>query len=157
MLPRSSTIQRFIESDKYYNGFDKVEMDLDWLVDTEINLGKGRQAIVRLMLLGGHQYVAVKVIYLDKKNRFNEEAEIWRQLHKTSGNLKRSIPKLFAITTMTAQDGKRFGVIITELGVPVNDIFENLNEVKRGLVKEEHFCTFFKCFRKVSFYTGKIF
>lgn len=141
----SSTIQRFIEGDRYYNDFDNVKMDLAWLIDTKINLGKGRQATVRLMLLGGHQYVAVKVIHLDKENRFNEEAEIWRQLHKLSGDLKRSIPKLFAITTMTAQDGKRFGVIITELGVPVNDIFENLNEVKRGLVKEEHFCAFFNC------------
>ena len=60
LLPRSSTIQRFIESDIYYNNFDKVEIDLDWLIDTNRNLGRGRQAVVRLMLLGGHQYVAVK-------------------------------------------------------------------------------------------------
>ena len=37
LLPRSSTMQRFIESD-----FDKVDIDLDWLIDTEINLGKGQ-------------------------------------------------------------------------------------------------------------------
>ena len=41
LLPRSSTIQRFMESDIYYNDFDKVDIDLDWLIDTEINLGKG--------------------------------------------------------------------------------------------------------------------
>ena len=42
LLPRSSTIQKFIESEIYYNDFDKVDIDLDWLIDTEINLGKGQ-------------------------------------------------------------------------------------------------------------------
>ena len=42
LLPRSSTIQRFIENEIYYNDFDKVEMNLDWLIDTEINLGRGQ-------------------------------------------------------------------------------------------------------------------
>ena len=42
LLPRSSTIQRFIENEIYYNDFDKGEMHLDWLIDTEINLGRGQ-------------------------------------------------------------------------------------------------------------------
>ena len=91
-MPRSSTIQRFINSTNI-EGFD-----LDWLIDTGINLGKGRQALVRLMLLGGHQYVAVKVIRLDKKNRFTEESVIWSHLAK---HFPKSIPKLFGIKKMT--------------------------------------------------------
>ena len=42
LLPRSSTIQRFIESEIYYNDFDKVDIDLDWLINTGIILGKGQ-------------------------------------------------------------------------------------------------------------------
>jgi len=107
LLPRSSTIQRFIENEIYYNDFDKIDMDLDWLIDTETNLGKGRQAIVRLMLFGGHQYVAVKAINMNKKNRFYEEAEIWKKLRTTSFNSKRSIPKLFGTEVVTTKDGKK--------------------------------------------------
>ena len=117
---------------------------------------KGRQAIVRLMLLGGHQYVAVKAINMNKKNRFYEEAEIWKKLRTTSFNSKRSIPKLFGTEVVTTKDGKKFGIIVTELGVPVNAIFKNLDEPKTRLVKEDQFESFFKSFRKTAYYTGTI-
>ena len=116
---------------------------------------KGRQAVVRLMLLGGHQYVAVKAINLNKKNRFYEEAEIWKKLKTTSFNSKRSIPKLFGTEVVTTKDGKKFGIIITELGVPVNAIFKNLDEPKTRLVKEDQFESFFKIFRTAAYYTGE--
>lgn len=34
--------------------------DLGWLTDTGVTLGRGRQGIVRLMVLGSHTHVAVK-------------------------------------------------------------------------------------------------
>ena len=106
------------------------------------------------MLLGGHQYVAVKVVDLNKKNRFQEEAQIWKKLSETSFDSKRSIPKLFGTKTLTTEDDKKFGIIVTELGVSVNDIFPSLDEAKRCLVKDTQFDSFFKSFKKVSHYTG---
>jgi hypothetical protein len=108
------------------------------------------------MLLGGHQYVAVKAINLDKKNRFYEEAEIWKKLKTTSFNSKRSIPKLFGTKVVTTKDGKKIGIIVTEIGVPINQIFKNLDEPKTRLVKEDQFESFFKSFRKTAYYTGTI-
>ena len=69
-LPRSSTIQRFIEREIYYENehFDNILLKFDskWLLDTGVTLGKGREAIVRLMMIGGHEYVAVKIVCLSK-------------------------------------------------------------------------------------------
>ena len=143
LLPRSSTIQRFINSTNI-EGFD-----LDWLIDTGINLGKGRQALVRLMLLGGHQYVAVKVIRLDKKNRFTEESVIWSHLAK---HCPKSIPKLFGIKKMTTDDGQKFGLIVTELGVPINDIFKP--KVDSSDQKEARGYDLFTNFESLSAFTG---
>ena len=69
---------------------DKIfeKFDYNWLIDTGINLGKGRQGLVRLMLLGGHDYVAVKIMKLSQKksstknNRFSEESILWKHLAK---------------------------------------------------------------------------
>ena len=99
--------------------------------------------------------MAVKAINLNKKNRFYEEAEIWKKLKTTSCNSKRSIPKLFGTKVLTTKDGKKFGIIVTELGVPVNTIFKNLDEPKTRLVKEDQFESFFKSFRKTAYYTGE--
>ena len=38
-------------------------------MDTGADLGRGRQGRVRLMMIGGHAPVAVKVIRLDMRNR----------------------------------------------------------------------------------------
>ena len=99
--------------------------------------------------------MAVKAINMNKKNRFYEEAEIWKKLRTTSFNSKRSIPKHFGTEVVTTKDGKKFGIIITELGVPVNAIFKNLDEPKTRLVKEDQFESFFKSFRKTTYYTGE--
>jgi hypothetical protein len=107
------------------------------------------------MLLGGHQYVAVKAINLNKKNRFYEESEIRKKLKTKSFNSKRSIPKFFGTKVVTAKDGKKFGIIVTEIGVPINEIFKTLNEPKTRLVKEDQFESFFKSFRKTAYYTGE--
>ena len=99
--------------------------------------------------------MAVKAINLNKKNRFYEEAEIWKKLKTTSFNSKRSIPKLFGTKVVTTKDGKKFGIIVTEIGVPVNAIFKNLDEPKTRLVKEDQFESFFKSFRKTAYYIGE--
>ena len=99
--------------------------------------------------------MAVKAINLNKKNRFYEEAEIWIKLKTTSFNSKRSILKLFGTKVVIGKEGKKFGIIVTELGVPVNAIFKNLDEPKTRLVKEDQFESFFKSFRKTAYYTGE--
>ena len=99
--------------------------------------------------------MAVKAINLNKKNRFYEEAEIWNKLKTASFNSKRSIPKLFGTKVVTTKEGKKFGIIVTELGVPVNTIFKNLDEPKTRLVKEDQFESFFKSFRTAAYYTGE--
>ena len=47
LLPRSSTMQRFLHSDIYYpdEEMDRIfeKFDYNWLIDTGISLGKGRQ------------------------------------------------------------------------------------------------------------------
>ena len=40
LLPRSSTMQRFIENDIYNSEFDNFEMDLNWLIDTGKNISE---------------------------------------------------------------------------------------------------------------------
>ena len=94
-----------------------------------------------------------KTLY--ETRRFYEEAEIWKKLKTTSFNSKRSIPKLFGTKVVSTKDGKKFGIIVTELGVPVNAIFKNLTEPKTRLVKEDQFESFFKSFRKTAYYTGE--
>ena len=95
------------------------EIDLESLVDTEINLGKGHQGVVRLMILnnGKNQYVAVKVLNLDDKDRygnsFEEEALVWKELDKMSYNSQQLVPKLFGIKIMTTTDKKNFGIIVS--------------------------------------------
>jgi len=132
------------------------EVDLDKLIDTEINLGKGHQGVVRLMILnnGKNQYVAVKVLNLDDKDRygnsFEEEALVWKELDKMSCNSKQLVPKLFGIKTVTTTDKRNFGIIVSELGVPVNDIFSKLHKPKEKYVGEDQFKSFFKNFRKLS-------
>ena len=58
---------------------------------------------------------------------------------------------------MSTKDDKKYGIIICELGVPVNDIFNNLNEPKTCLVKDDQFESFFKSFRKIADYTGEFY
>ena len=122
LLPRSSTMQRFIMADTYYPKEDfehlSSRFDVRWLIDTGVNLGHGRQGLVRLMMLGGHAYVAVKVIRLAKKNRFKEEAMVWRHLAK---NCPDAIPRLYETCVMGD-----YGLIITDVGVPLTHIFPAL-------------------------------
>ena len=76
LMPKSSTMhtmQRYIDAAVYYPGQDYDELsskfDLRWLVDTGVNLGRGRQGLVRLMMIGGHAPAAVKIVKLAKRNR----------------------------------------------------------------------------------------
>ena len=166
-LPRSSTIQRFIQQHVYYKN-EKFENMLkkfspSWLLDTGINLGKGRGGIVRLMMLGGHGFVAVKIIRLSKvlypKARFLEESRIWRHLAKTSTLV---IPRLFAVQVIKNKDSDEFGIIVTEVGVALDKIFSCLkvnpeyssNNRRKTAVDERHFKSFFEHFKSVSSYTG---
>ena len=137
------------------------EIDLESLVDTEINLGKGHQGVVRLMILnnGKNQYVAVKVLNLDDKDRygnsFEEEALVWKELDKMSYNSQQLVPKLFGIKIMTTTDKRTFGIIVTELGIPINDIFTKLHSPKEKFADADQFKSFFKNFRKLSASKGK--
>ena len=51
-----------------------AKFDLRWLVDTGADLGRGRQGRVRLMMIGGHAPVAVKIIRLVKRNREGDDS-----------------------------------------------------------------------------------
>ena len=166
-LPRSSTIQRLIQHHVYYKNekFDNMlkKFSPDWLLDTGINLGKGRGGIVRLMMLGGHGFVAVKIIRLSKilypKARFLEESKIWKHLAKTSTLV---IPRLFAVQVIKTEDSNEFGIIVTEVGVALDNIFSCLkvnpessnNNRRKTAVDENHFKSFFEHFKSVSCYTG---
>ena len=122
LLPKSSTMQRYIDAALYYPGQDYDELsarfDLRWLVDTGVDLGRGRQGLVRLMMIGGHAPAAVKIVRLAKRNRFAEEAEVWRHMAVTSPG---TIPRLYC-----AQTVGEFGVIVTDVGVPLTEIFTAL-------------------------------
>ena len=137
------------------------EIDLESLVDTEMNLGKGHQGVVRLMILnnGKNQYVAVKVLNLDDKDRygnsFEEEALVWKELDKMSYNSQQLVPKLFGIKIITTTDKRNFGIIVTELGIPINDIFTKLHRPKEKFADADQFKSFFKNFRKLSASKGK--
>ena len=84
------------------------------------------------------------------QNRFQEETLIWRHLAKTS---PMSIPKLFAIETITTFENEHFGIIVTEFGISLDKIFPRLQIPSTCLVKDEHFTSFFKHFKNISFYT----
>ena len=166
-LPRSSTIQRFVQHDVYHKNekFDNMlkKFSPDWLLDTGINLGKGRGGIVRLMMLGGHGFVAVKIIRLSKilypKARFTEESRIWKHLAKTSTLV---IPRLFTVQVIKTKENDEFGIIVTEVGIALDKIFPSLklNPVSSSInrrktaVDENHFKSFFENFKSVSSYTG---
>ena len=75
---------------------DKIfeKFDYNWLIDTGINLGKGRQGLVRLMLLGGHDYVAVKIMKLSQKKSSTKTTVFVK--NQSCGNIWPKIPrKLF--------------------------------------------------------------
>ena len=117
------------------------------------------QGLVRLMLLGGHDYVAVKIMKLQKssKNRFNEESTLWKHLAKNSPKI---IPRLYAITKIIDLNGfckkEEYGIIVTEVGVPLTEIFSKLknnNETDQFHVKNEEYETFFNQCKSVSNYT----
>ena len=171
LLPRHSSIQRFIEKDIYYPNADVDKMferfDLNWLLDTGITLGKGRQGIVRLMMLGGHEFVAVKVIKINSKlrpqdeycprNRFLQESSIWKHLARSAPHV---IPRLYTtkiITIPDTPDNDEFGIIVTEVGVPLEHIFPRLLiKAKEVSIAENHFSSFFNYIKSVSTYTKNI-
>ena len=64
-----------------------------------------------------------------------------------------SIPKLFAIETITTFENEHFGIIVTEFGISLDKIFPRLQIPSKCLVKDEHFTSFFKHFKNISFYT----
>ena len=163
LLPRHSSIQRFIEKDIYYPNADIDKMcdrfDLNWLLDTGITLGKGLEGIVRLMMLGGHEFVAVKVIKINSelrnaRNRFHQESSIWRHLARVSPHV---IPRLYTTKTITipdTPDNDEFGIIVTEVGVPLEHIFPTLQiKPKKVSIAENHFSSFFNYIESVSSYT----
>ena len=144
-LAKSSTMLRYIEADVYYPGLGYQELsakfDLRWLVDTGLNLGSGRQGLVRLMMIGGHSHVAVKVVRLAKRNRFSEEAKVWRHMAATSPE---AIPRLY--NTQTVGD---FGIIVTEIGVPLTDIFKSLDDGTKSKILYAAYADFFSQFKIV--------
>ena len=158
-LPRSSTIQRVIQQNVYYENVDcdimYEQFDCSWLLDTGVNLGKGQEGIVRLMMLGGHAYVAVKIIRLSRllypKHRFVEELTIWRRLAKISPN---TIPRVFTTKIVKTKESEEFGIIVTEVGIALDKIFPNLkidpsssnSNRNKSVVDNEHFKSFFDHF-----------
>lgn len=153
LLPRSSTVERFLQRDIFHIGrsFDiwSSQFKLEWLIDTKIILGKGRQGLVRLMLLGPDQVVAVKVVNLSQKKsrhrpRFKEEELIWRRLSVLS---PKTIPRLFATGVTETKNEHVFGYIITELGICLQDLFPKLKSGANDQNShEETFRPFFKQF-----------
>ena len=68
---------------------DKIseKFDYNWLIDTGINLGKGRQGLVRLMLLGGHDYVANY-----RKKNLQQKTTVFVK-NQSCGNIWPKIPR----------------------------------------------------------------
>ena len=137
---------------------DKIfeKFDYNWLIDTGINLGKGRQGLVRLMLLGGHDYVAVKIMKLSQKksstkNRFCEESILWKHLAKNSPKI---IPRLYATKIINLSGGIQYGIIVTEVGIPLREIFSKLKNIDDQFhVKNDDYETFFNQCKSVKYYT----
>ena len=166
-LPRSSTIQRIIQHNIYYENEDidhiYEKFRTKWLLDTGINLGKGREGIVRLMMLGGYEFVAVKITRLSKelypKARFHEESTIWKHLAKISPNV---IPRLFSTEIIKTKENDEYGIIVTEVGIALDKMYPSLkvnleaasNSRKKIAVDESHFKTFFEHVNSISCYIG---
>merc|ERR1711902_281901 len=82
---------------------------------------------------------------------------IWRHLARVAPNV---IPRLYTTKTITipdTPDNDEFGIIVTEVGVPLEHIFPKLLiKAKEVSIAENHFSSFFNYIKSVSTYTKNI-
>ena len=139
----SSSVIRWLQRERYPAVAVPNSFSLEWLTDTGVDLGSGRQGTVRLMQLGTLS-VAVKVRALlgrpKDEEAFAREAHIWEHLSTVRSTAS---PRLYA--TGTTADGA-FGYIVTEVGSPLCSTLPVADPKRWTPVESAHFGAFFAQF-----------
>jgi cytidyltransferase-like protein len=115
---QSSTIERFLAPrGQYPLSVVPPRLDPQWLTDTGVTLGGGRQAYVRLMLLGARP-VAVRVVpRTSRHDYFETEASCWARMQEGEERCT-AAPHFYG--SGTTDDGA-IGYFVTDIGIPVNN------------------------------------